>query len=224
MAKLSWKSLSPAYKLSIVLVVAGAAYWFLGDAPSASKSTTKRTVANKSGKAKEGQFTDADYTASFAVLTESPKDSFKPLIVRSNVRDEALIGKPNAVPAYMAGGDPNWIYSGTAEVDGVPTALLENGTTGEGMFLKQGERWKELTISQIMPESVVIKSSDGESLTLVLSSPVDEEVKPVSPLEGPIGSKAPPNFGNFATMPGMPAAPPSAPIRGMGIEASPADK
>lgn len=190
-----WAKASAFTKFTIVLFFIGLVY-FLMSGDDAPKKTTKKPIAKQTTSSSVDQFTDADRTAKFAVYSESARDTFKPLIARANPRGDGGVGstKENAIPAYLAGGDANWTYTGTAEVNGVPTALFENSTTIDGVFLKQGEHWKDLVIELISQDSVVVKGDGGDTVMLRLASPVsDEEVKPLavnqqSPLQGQIGA------------------------------------
>lgn len=194
-----WAKASPITKLMIGVFIIGLVYVFMGGDES-PKRTTKKVPVKRSASSSVDQYTEADRTAKFAIYSQSARDTFKPLIARANPRGEGGVGstKENAIPAYLAGGDANWTYTGTAEVNGVPSALFENSTTADGVFLKQGEHWKDLVIELISQDSVVVKSSGGDTVILRLASPVsEEEVKPLavnqSPLQGAIG-----------TVPGMP--------------------
>jgi hypothetical protein len=44
--------------------------------------------------------------------------------------------------------------------------LLENRVTGEGVFLKHSEHWKQATVTAIAPFSMILVGSNGKSYTL----------------------------------------------------------
>lgn len=227
MAKV-WAQLSATTRLALVLILAVGAYLYFGDSGSTAKKAPAKKIVKKTSGSTAIQYTDADYKASFAVLQQPLKDSFKPLVVRSGAREAGSAARANGVPASLAGGDVNWTYTGTAEVDDVPTVLIENSSTGEGVFLRQGERWKDMVIEQIAMDFVTLRGDDGEIVTLRLTSPnEDEEVKPLSPdnpLSGPIGGTATvptnnpsaPQFGNVAVeaAPAQAAPPPTRAVSG----------
>lgn len=173
--------------------VAGAAWTMMSGSPDAAKKTTKKTITPHSASAGTTVYTDADYKATYASYDGPLKNAFKPLIARRNTGGDFGTGKENGVPAYMAGGSGDWIYTGTAVVDGVPTALIENTATGDGVYLNVGEHWKELAVEHIESDSIVIRSSDGETVSLRLAAPVGEdEIRPLtpgSPLQGEIGGQ-----------------------------------
>lgn len=159
-------------------------------------STRKRPTAKKTEVAEV--FTKEDYAAKFDRLNEPVKNAFKPLIVRASA--SALQGelRPNQVPIAFADGEGTWYYTGTAVVDQVPTALVENQSTGEATFLKVGQRWKNATVARITPTTLTLAGPGGKSLTLeLLADPVITDdftglsVEPLNPLNGPINGRPP---------------------------------
>jgi hypothetical protein len=77
----------------------------------------------------------------------------------------------NYVPAEFAGGEQGWIYTGSAEIDGVLQALLENRTTGDSVFLRIGDTWKGISVEEITEESLILASPEtGIEKTLKLPS------------------------------------------------------
>src|SRR5205814_1984309 len=105
-------------------------------------------------------FTAEDEKASFKPIVSPVKDAFMPLVARKGGigSGQALA---NMLPSEMTGGETNWVYTGSAEMDGVPSALIENRTTGDAVFLKKGERWKSAYVVQILPDSVVMRGPGG---------------------------------------------------------------
>jgi hypothetical protein len=161
--------------------------------------------------------TEEDYKAKFVALNESPRNAFKPLVVRRSATPASI---PAGLPAGLTGGDPNWTYSGMAEQDGVRTALLENIKSGEGVFLREGESWQGLRVARIEAESLTVSGGDGAAITLRLRDLIEAErvaeeeaqaeIPPVtvSPgLTGEIGV-VPDNGGGVAP-PAVAAAPPA---------------
>lgn len=193
MAKIS----RPVMYTALAAVVAAA--WLLTSeepAKAKGKTTPKRTAA--ATKDKMG-FLPEDYNPPTFEPVMSPVPSkFNPLVVRTQTAS-ALALAPDAVPAELAGGDPNWVYTGTAEIDGKPTALLENRVTAESDFVNQGQKWKRCEVAQILPQGIVLAGPSGRKVKLVLSSG-DSVIgtgserfasgfRPVNPaLSGPIGN------------------------------------
>jgi hypothetical protein len=104
------------------------------------------------------------------MMKEPLKNAFKPLIAKAATGfGSGPIGQ-NTLPVGLTSGE-KWIYTGSAEMNGEKTALLENTATGDGVFLKVGERWKMLTIRAIRPEGLVIMGDDGTETTV----PINED-------------------------------------------------
>ena len=195
MAKLS----RPVLFTALAGIVA-VAYVYTQDEPKTGTSKKKTTRSSKAVVAKDKfGFSDEDYNPpAFAPVTFT-KNAFQPVIVRTRQAGEIAIA-PDAVPAELAGGDPNWFYTGNAELDGKPTALLDNRVTMESEFVAQGQKWKRCTIVQILPQALVLAGPSGRKVKLTLSSGEATIVpgsnsryasgyQPVNPsLRGPIGN------------------------------------
>jgi len=156
----------------LVLLLAVSIWFFATDnssAPSKSISGKSKKIVKK---AKETDFTEEDYKAKFASLTTPAKNVFAPLVARSKGLRGAsgLVDQgPMMVPPELTLGQPSWIYTGMAEVDNVPTALVENTETQEGVFLKRGEKWKLATVYSIDEEKLVLSGPDGVRHTVMVS-------------------------------------------------------
>lgn len=174
------KSLSMPVRLLLLAVIIVAAWAVLSPDSSSVKKPTKKPVATRKVRAGEVEYTPDDYKVRFASAQGSLKDAFKPLVAKAATsKGGSLI--VNTVPATFAGGEANWVYTGTAEIDGVLQALLENRTTGEGVFLKVGETWKGSSVEEITEDSVVLVSPDT-GLEKKLTLPADDSISP-----GPAG-------------------------------------
>lgn len=129
--------------------------------PEPAPGTGRRTPAGSREAAAQGQFLPEDYSASFAKLNEPARNAFKPLVARSRGANAGENARVDAVPADFAGGDPNWLYTGNAEVDGLNVALLENSVTGESVFLAAGDVWKQAVLSTIGIDAIVMVGPGG---------------------------------------------------------------
>lgn len=178
-------------------------------APSAATTRTRRAPAPKS----VAGFTEEDYAAKYPALNESSRNAFMPLVKRTE--PSTLVGQPfvegNAIPEDLAGG-PSWIYTGMAEVNGVKHGLVENSATGDGEFIKPGQRWKRATVLTVTPDTLTLMGSDGVVRRMrTLDDPTampsnrNPGLQPVNPgLTGPIGQpnlQVRPTAGNFGTEP-----------------------
>jgi len=184
--------------LYVGILVLGVAGFILTAPPEVEprSSTRKKPVAKKETAVET--FTKEDYDAKFERLNEPVKNSFKPLIVRSSGSNAQGALRPNQVPVLFTDGEGTWFYTGTAVIDQVPTALVENQTTGEATFLKVGQRWKRSTVTRITPTTLSLAGPNGNVLTLeLLADPVISDdftgmtVEPLNPLSGPIGNRPP---------------------------------
>lgn len=161
--------------------------------PTGRKPTRRTAISNAAANLPEG-FTEEDLNAKFEQVNDSPRDAFKPLVARRAAGSDVSLS-PDAIPSVLTGGDPNWVYTGMAEVDGIPTALVENKATGEGVFLKQAENWKQATVGAIAPFSLTLVGRNGKSFTMRIIDPEVVEpsasMAPVQPsLRGPIGNES----------------------------------
>jgi hypothetical protein len=141
------------------------------------------------------------------------RNSFQPLVMRkSNALADALAAA-GGIPADFAGGDPNWICTGSAEVDGVLQALIENRNTSEGVFLKQGDHWKNCVVSQVEEDNVTLVGPGGVAKVIHVkqddsTNPADDAAgtTPFQPqLNGPIGGGAQTSGGQVTEAPALPA-------------------
>ncbi|MCX7799758.1 MAG: hypothetical protein N2109_05380 [Fimbriimonadales bacterium] len=133
---------------------------YLNQEPERPKSAGRASRAAAT-KATDG-FTKEDYEAKFPSVALKARNPFVPLVASKRGKGSLAGG----IPASLTGGDPNWVYTGMAEIDSVPMALLENRRTGEGVFLKHGEVWNGTRVVSIQPESLVLAGPDGLQRTV----------------------------------------------------------
>jgi hypothetical protein len=196
------------YMLLTTLVVAV----YLIATPPAPTHHTKLPKPIVTVKATDAQFQPEDYTAHFAPTVLVTRNAFQPLVMRkSNLLAQQLAAAGN-IPAEFAGGDPNWICTGSAQVDGVLQGLIEKKTTSDGVFLKQGDHWKNCVVSQVMEDSVVLVGPGGEAKTIHVKQDeasgeeLDAGNNPVQPqLNGPIGGGPQVSGGQVTQVPALPA-------------------
>ena len=179
---------------SLLGVVVLAAAYFLNE-PTQSARKGRSAAAKPKTTSKKDQFLPEDYDAKFTPVNWPVKDTFQPVVARKDTR--SLLSNPGGIPVEFAGGDPNWVYTGEVSVDGSREALLENTLTGEGVFLRSGERWKNCAVVEIAGEKLRLEGPGGEVKTVTLGdrqaavnpgaelAPVNPA--PGAPLTGPIG-------------------------------------
>ncbi len=174
----------------LIAVLALAAWFALSPMlfPETFKRTVKKPSASKVTKKGVVLYTEEDEKAHFEPVAVPLKNAFKPLVAKVVTARAATI-QVNNVPPEFAGGEANWTYTGSAEVDGVLQALLENKSTGEDVFLRVGDTWKGISVEEITDDSLILASVETGN-EKVLKLPTEE----VGPAAGPAGF-APANVG-----------------------------
>ncbi len=189
------------------LAAIGIAAWLLTEKKETPTTIPKGRTSIARVATATGAFTEEDYKAEFARLNEPIRNAFNPLIKASPKSLPGLGGPSNAVPASFANGEANWIYTGTAIVDDVPTALVENTGSGEGVFLKQGEAWKTSRVQRITPDTLTLGNNQGQTFTMRLyfepiQNDILPEVRPIQPGPPPGGPGGAPTPGGPSRMGG----------------------
>lgn len=165
-AKTNWKLIGGM----LLLLVIGYVWSTSG---GDEKVATKKTVAKaKSSLDKTTElYKKEDYTAKFASLKEEPKYAFKPLVVKSTGPVNAGGAAADSDPGMSITGEPGWLFTGSPELDGVRSALLDNTTTGESVFLNVGDHWKNGHVKSIGADAMVFVGNDGTEKTVKLLDP-----------------------------------------------------
>jgi len=189
--------------LYLLILGVGVIAWLMTSGDS-SHAGGKRPVAKRAAAKKDKLgFLPEDYNPpKFEPALATASGKFEPLVSRTQTATQLALS-PDAVPAELAGGDPNWVYTGTAEIDGKPTALLENRVTAESDFVNQGQSWKRSQVAQILPQGLVLAGPSGRKVKLTLNTGeatvgsgagsgdgrLVNGFRPVNPaLSGPIGN------------------------------------
>ncbi len=143
-----------------------------------------------------------DELAKFARLDSTLKNAFMPIVKRSSglKSGSAANNVPNQIPPYLVGGETGWFYTGTAYINSVPSALVENTSNGDGKYLTVGQVFKNSKVVKITPSTLVL--SDLEGLTTVTFELIENRPiidfpdasarmnEPMNPMSGPIGLSA----------------------------------
>lgn len=175
------------------LVIGGVAIGAIAFLMTGSPETPRKKAASAKPKAAsrakaEDEFTKADYDAKFVSAKVAVRDVFSPLVMASS-GGRGGSAAPNAIPFEFTGSKEAWVYTGTAVIDGVPNALVENTSTGEGEFIKVGQTWKLATVRRITPTSLTLTNAGGKVQTMDLMRDlemddralVNAQVQPVAP-------------------------------------------
>lgn len=176
---------------------------FIMTAPPDSTGIDEAKKVNRKGSktAKVIVFQEDDFTAQFESVNSGLKNAFVPVVARAESGSSGGLA-PNEFSTALTNGEPGWFYTGTVIVDEVPSALIENISTGEGMYLKVGEKFKNVVIAEITPTYIVVSTSSGRPIRMNLLDDAPEldetpftgmSIEPVRPSgpTGPIGSGLP---------------------------------
>lgn len=164
------------------------------DDPRAKRDSAAKPKPKASAKAND-EFTQADIDAKFSPANVQYRNVFSPLVMASSAGRSSGVLSPNAIPMEFSGGKEQWVYTGTAVIDGVPNALVENSSTGEGEFIRVGQNWKASTVRKITPTSLTLTSQSGrvQTMDLMRDLEIDDkalmnaQVQPVNPQGGRSG-------------------------------------
>ncbi len=168
MAKSNSKQQSSQLK-KLLFVGAGLAIIVLVAFPSGSsipsgpgKKIVPFSGSSTSSKSKQSLYTKEDSEAKFESIPASIKNGFVPLVTKG---DGAVVSK-NEIPMGFTGGEGTWTYTGNMVVDGTPNALLENASTGDGVFLRPGQKWKSLRLVAVKEDSIEVEGPNGARKTV----------------------------------------------------------
>jgi hypothetical protein len=182
----------PKFKISrpvIYALVAGVGIYavVLLTEPEAAARKTNTKRASSTSRAKDANgITEEDRTAKFASYTTVRRDAFAPVVVAKKARPKNLEARPTPAPkpvVVVVVKPPvptDWSLTGIALVNGTRMALLENGSHTETKFLKVGEQWMGLEVTQIGQSEILFRQSNGAPYRMVFASPKDNsaEIKP----------------------------------------------
>jgi hypothetical protein len=137
------------FGLSVVIYVV-----YLVAGPQAPVSTPGHRVATaKTAAVDETGITPEDLKAHFPRVTAGARDPFEPRT--TDTSDASSVGTRG-----------QWALTGIDSINGVTSALVENGTTGDSAFLRPGDHWHGLTVVSIAPEAVVFENELGQQTKL----------------------------------------------------------
>jgi hypothetical protein len=148
--------------MGLVAVVLAYNAAFPTSTPRAASSSKPLTKKNSGQPA---IFTKDDYSIHFASLTQPVKNTFQPLVIRKNGNSS----NPGSAPLTFV-GEAGWIFTGTAQVNGVVQGLLENTKTGDSEFVTKGQHWKLSTIGDITPDSLTLYGAGGSLYVMQIGS------------------------------------------------------
>ncbi|MES2463915.1 MAG: hypothetical protein V4671_25375 [Armatimonadota bacterium] len=173
MAKIS----RPVIYVALLGAVAYAAVVLTEPEKPVAKKVVRRTAAVAD--APKG-YTPEDLNAAFPRYAARTRDAFLPKVAASaRSTAGATPGATKTEPAAsLASGV--WMLTGITSVNGVRTALLENGSAGESVFLKNGDIWNGLRVAAVEPSALVMVSPSGKRTRF--GFPAFEEAASAPPL------------------------------------------
>ncbi|MBX3117529.1 MAG: hypothetical protein KF784_00570 [Fimbriimonadaceae bacterium] len=183
----------PIWYLLVVVALSAVYMQMSGDESAAAKAKKAKPPA-KTAKMPEG-VTQEDYTKRFDPLNESVDNSFMPIVARMSSGKNGQMNEPDAIPADLAGGEPGWYFTGTFEIDGAREACVENRSSGVGEFIRTGQSWKRVRITEIGDGTLTMVGPNGQPKTLRLAYGFNDQtvasssgLRPLDPtLSGNIG-------------------------------------
>lgn len=164
--------------------------------PGAASART--SAASRASRDTGSNITKEDLNAEFpryAPAIPAARNPFKPGVAAKN-RGGSGVSAVTVDPRLLPlGGGPGrnqtWKLTGISSVNGVRSALVENGRPEDSMFLKAGDRWNGLSVAVVEPDAIVFVNNLGQRtrLTFEVSAP---EIPASSPAPGGAGGGAAP--------------------------------
>jgi hypothetical protein len=179
-------------------------------APPAKKAPPRTTHTAATATDAGSNITPEDLTARFTRYEPQKKahDPFLPHVVTAHALAAAATAAGGSGGALSAGRG-SWVLTGISAIDGTRSALLENGSTGESVFLKAGDKWNDLRVADVGVQSVAFVNAAGQRTELGFPELDDQQkaggTPPPNPGMGNTGGAGAPSPTGQAGLP--PAAP-----------------
>ena len=162
----SKKKTSPVFYLA--LIGAGAAIYVYTEPEAATKKKPTTRTSSRTASAPDG-FTPEDLSAKFPRYAGPARDAFQPKVVakkatsKTTLKASPLVLPPPRPVTVTLSAIPldAWVLTGISLVDGVRSALVENKTTGESVFLRAGVSWNAYKVGSIEPGALVLIGPTG---------------------------------------------------------------
>ncbi|HEY3330192.1 MAG TPA: hypothetical protein VGK19_09250 [Capsulimonadaceae bacterium] len=192
----------PIVYTTLFAVVAGAVVFLTQpDAPPVKKKIKVTTTSH----ADANGITDEDRNAHFPRYKGGARDPFVAGVVPVN--PNALSGQ---VPAAMLlpTGRSGWVLTGVNEINGAMSAVIENVSLNQSVFLKLGDTWNGLKVISIDAANVGLENALGQQTQITFAPAPDEKSGKSSDTTGSIadGSANPavPSLSAITPLPPMP--------------------
>jgi hypothetical protein len=172
-----------------------------GPDPTTVKKVNPVVQTSSTKKQQESLYTEEDKNIKFASVNGTIKNGFVPLVTKGQGK-KALAG---GIDGVYTNGEGSWTYTGNMVVNGVPNALLENGSSGDGVFLRPGQHWKSMRLIAVKEDSIEIEGPNGarktvyfadKNVSMVANSASSSNLTPLPPasIQGNLPSGANPQL------------------------------
>lgn len=175
--------------------------------PAKKKSTTRLGSSKTAG---ADGFTPEDLTAKFPRYSGPARDAFQPKVVAKVAAKAPVKTTPLTLPpprpvtvTLPAMSLDAWTLTGINVVNGSRSALLENKTSGESVFLKAGANWNTFKVGAVEPGALVLIGPTGTVKRIGFPEAPPEKVAGAAPADVPAPNVNLPNL-----TPGAPSATP----------------
>jgi hypothetical protein len=138
------------------------------DAPARKSKPTKRKASQSED---DEKYVTAEMELKFDRPGGTVRNVFHPLVAVEKPEKAPPPPPPadqdlTAIPAKVADGESNWVFTGMAEVDGVKFALLQNKSTQKSGLIKEGEYWRKSQLLSVSLDSLLFVGPDGNIQTV----------------------------------------------------------
>jgi type II secretory pathway component PulC len=169
---------------------------FLNTQPDKPTAKYVSRVTKKTQTAASDDILPEDLKAHFPRYDGGARDPFVPGVV---------LARPSTSSSRtLSKGRSGWTLTGINSVNGVSSALIENGRTGESVFLQPGDRWNGLRVVAVKPDRVLFQNALGREDTLTFAQPSDDKAEAAGGTAVPAAPRLP---GGGLSVPPYPVTP-----------------
>jgi hypothetical protein len=144
-----------------------------------------------------------DLNAHFSAFKSPSRDPFLPEVFPPNSG-----GQGDLSGVGKKGG---WSLTGINEVNGVRSALVEDDSTGDSVFLQPGDHWNGLKVIAITDDGVQLENTIGQETRLTFPVPADDSTT-VTTTTATNPTSAVPGINQISPLPPMPGGGPGGPF------------
>ena len=181
------------YTVFGMIVVGGAAYYYT--MPDTTTTTHIAHHTRLSSAVDADGITSQDLNAHFARYVGGKRDPFVPIVSLADTSSAS----------HDRGG---WQLTGINSVNGVQSALLENGG-GDTIFLQPGDKWNGLKVASIGSDTVTFANALGQQTVLTFAD--NENLPPPGASGTQAANSRVPSLNEIRPLPTLQTVAPSAP-------------